>query len=273
MAPKLGIVAGGGELPARLISACRATGRSYFILAIEGHAAPECFAGEPQAWIRLGEGGKGIDLLREAGVEDLVFAGAVKRPGLAELRPDKRTVKLLARIGRAWAGDNALLSAVVREVESEGFRVVAPQTLLTDTLAAERVYGSHVPDHEARADIERGIAVVRALGALDIGQAAIVQQGVVLGIEGAEGTDALIERCKALHREGPGGVLVKVRKPGQEHRIDLPAIGVTTVAVAARSGLRGIAVEAGGALICDADAVAREADRARIFVVGVAVAE
>jgi DUF1009 family protein len=273
MAPKLGIVAGGGELPALLISACHAAGRSYFVLAIEGHAEPECLAGEPQAWIRLGEGGKGIELLRDAGVEDLVFAGAVRRPGLAELRPDKKTAKLLARVGRAWAGDNALLGAVISEVENEGFRVVAPHSLLTDCLATEGAYGTETPDDGARADIERGITVLRAIGALDIGQAAIVQQGVVLGIEGAEGTDALIERCKTLHRPGPGGVLVKIPKPGQERRVDLPAIGVTTVALAARSGLRGIAVEAGGALVFGAEAIARDADRVKIFVVGVAVPE
>ena len=273
MAPRLGIVAGSGELPALLISACHATGRSYFVLAIEGHAEPDRLKGEPQAWIRLGQGGKGIELLHDAGVQDLVFAGAVRRPGLAELRPDAKTAKVLARVGRAWAGDNTLLSAIIDEVESEGFCVVATHSLLTDCLATEGAYGKEIPDDVARGDIERGIAAVHAIGALDVGQAAVVQQGVVLDVEGADGTDALIERCKTLHRAGPGGVLVKVQKPGQERRVDLPAIGVTTITVAARSGLRGIAVEAGGALVFDAEAITREADRAKIFVVGVAVPE
>ena len=182
MAPRLGIVAGSGELPALLISACHATGRSYFVLAIEGHAEPDRLKGEPQAWIRLGQGGKGIELLHDAGVQDLVFAGAVRRPGLAELRPDAKTAKVLARVGRAWAGDNTLLSAIIDEVESEGFCVVATHSLLTDCLATEGAYGTETPDDGARADIERGITVLRAIGALDIGQAAIVRAEVDQGI-------------------------------------------------------------------------------------------
>src|SRR5690606_16626297 len=113
-----------------------------------------------------------------------------------------------------------------------------------DLLAVEGVYGAVAPDADAWADIERGVAVARAIGALDIGQGAVVQQGVVLGVEAIEGTDALIARCAALRREGPGGVLVKVKKPGQETRVDLPVVGTTTVANAAAAGLRGIAVEA-----------------------------
>ena len=271
MAAKLGIVAGGGPLPARIASVCRATGRDYFVLALEGHADRGALDGTPQAWIRLGEGGKGIDLLHRENVAELVFAGAVAKPSLKELRPDLRTAKFFARLGQAWIGDDSLLSAVVHEMEREGFRVVAPESLLADVLAVEGVYGRVVPDDAARADIARGVAVAREAGRLDIGQAAIVQQGIVLGVEAAEGTDALIERCAALRRPGDGGVLVKVRKPGQERRVDLPAIGPQTVARAAAAGLRGVAVEAGGALVVDRDEVVRIADRAGLFVVGVAV--
>ena len=271
MAPKLGIVAGGGPLPARIVSACRATGRDYFVLALEGHADRGALDGEPQAWIRLGEGGKGIDLLHRENVSELVFAGPVAKPSLRELRPDLRTAKFFARLGQAWIGDDSLLSAVVRELEREGFRVVAPESLLADVLAIEGGYGRIAPDDAARRDIARGIEVAREAGRLDIGQAAIVQQGIVLGVEAAEGTDALIERCAALHRPGPGGVLVKVRKPGQERRVDLPAIGPRTVERAAAAGLRGIAVEASAALVVDRDEVVRIADRAGLFVVSVAV--
>jgi hypothetical protein len=127
-----------------------------------------------------------------------------------------------------------------------------------------------VPDAQAEDDIALGFRVVRALGALDIGQAAVVQQGLVLGLEAIEGTDALIARCAALRREGPGGVLVKAPKPGQERRADLPTIGRRTVEAAAAAGLRGIAVEAGASLVIDHAAVAVAADRAGLFVVGVA---
>jgi DUF1009 family protein len=119
------------------------------------------------------------------------------------------------------------------------------------------------------ADIRRGIEVSRGLGHLDVGQAAVVQDGMVLGIEAAEGTDALLARCAGLRREGPGGVLVKTRKPQQESRIDLPTIGAGTVTAAATAGLRGIAVEAGGALVVDRPAVVRAADEAGLFILGV----
>jgi DUF1009 family protein len=128
-----------------------------------------------------------------------------------------------------------------------------------------------LPDAQALSDIARGVAVVQALGALDIGQAAVVQQGMVLGVEAIEHTDALLARCGELRREGPGGVLVKCAKPGQERRADLPTIGVSTVANAHAAGLRGIAVEAGATLVLDRAAVGAEADRLGLFVVAVAV--
>jgi DUF1009 family protein len=121
----------------------------------------------------------------------------------------------------------------------------------------------------ARADIARGVAVARTLGALDVGQAVVVQHGVVLGVEAIEGTDRLLERCALLRGDGPGGVLVKLAKPGQERRVDLPTIGVETIARAAKAGLRGIAAEAGGTLIVDKDAVIAAADAGGLFVVGI----
>jgi DUF1009 family protein len=269
--PKLGIVAGGGALPGMLMEACRSAGRDFFVVAIEGHALAGPLADAPHGWIRLGQGGKGIEMMHEAGCRDLVFAGPVRRPGLMEMRPDARTAKFFARLGRAMIGDDSLLTAVVGEMEKEGFRVVAPDSILTEFLSIEGPYGRHRPDAEARQDIARGIEVVRGIGRLDIGQAVIVQQGVVLGVEAAEGTDNLIRRCAALHRDGPGGVLVKLRKPGQERRIDLPAIGEATVRLAAENRLAGIAVEAGGALVFERAAMTALADANGLFVVGVPV--
>ncbi len=269
--PKLGIVAGKGRLPHHLIDSCRAAGRECFVLALVGHADREQISDASQEWIRLGEVGTGIELLHREGVEDLVFAGAVRRPSLAELRPDWRSTKILARLGRNWIGDNSLLSALVREMEEEGFNVVAPDSLLQEFVAAEGAFGALTPDQEAADDIERGIDVAKTIGSLDVGQAVIVQHRIVLGVEGAEGTDALIERCAPLHRKGPGGVLIKFSKRGQERRIDLPAIGPATIAAAAGAGLRGIAVEAGGALVFEPERVGREADAAGLFVVAVPV--
>jgi UDP-2,3-diacylglucosamine hydrolase len=269
MAPKLGLLAGSGELPLRVIDACRAADRPFFVLALEGAADPQHFSGMPHASIRLGAGAEALRLLRENNVEELVMAGPVRRPSLASIRPDWRAAKFLARVGLRALGDDGLLSAIIKEFELEGFRVVGVHDLLDSLLAPEGPIGAIAPDAEANADIMRGLEVARALGAVDVGQAVVVQQGIVLGVEAVEGTDALIERAGRLKREGAGGVLVKIAKPGQDRRADLPTVGVATVEASARVGLRGIAVEAGMALVIDRPAVASAADRAGLFVVGI----
>jgi UDP-2,3-diacylglucosamine hydrolase len=270
MADRLGILAGSGELPLRIIEACRAADRPVFVLAFEGAAAPSLVKGLPHAWIRLGAAGEGFRLLRENGVEELVFAGAVRRPTFWSLRPDWRAARFFAKIGWRALGDDGLLRAVIKELESEGFRVIGADSILATALAPRGPLGALVPDAQAEADIAHGIGVARALGSLDIGQAVVVQQGIVLGVEASEGTDALIARCATLRRAGPGGVLVKIAKPGQERRADLPTIGLHTVTAAAAAGLSGIAVEAGATFVLDRPALAAAADHAGLFVVGIA---
>ncbi len=269
MAPKLGIVAGGGELPARLIAACRSAGREFFVLGLSGHAERERIGDAPQAWIRLGEAGSGLRLLREAGVEELVMAGPVRRPSLTELRPDWRTARFFAKIGLKALGDDGLLRAIINELEREGFRVVGVEAVVGDLLAPGGVWGRVAPDAQAEADIRRGVAVLRGLGPLDVGQAVVVQQGIVLGVEAVEGTDALIARCAGLRRAGPGGVLVKIAKPGQERRADLPTVGTRTVAAAQAAGLRGIAVETGSAIVVGLEDMVAAADAAGLFLAGI----
>ena len=267
--PKLGILAGEGDLPLRIIEACRAEGRELFVLALSGEAEAQRFDGVPHASVRLGAAAEALRLLRENGVAELVLAGRVKRPSLAALRPDWRAAKLFARIGLRVLGDNGLLTAVIQELETEGFRVVGVDALLQPLLAEEGTLGGIAPDEQARADVARGLEVARALGGVDVGQSVVVQQGIVLGVEAAEGTDALVERAGGLRLEGPGGVLVKIAKPGQERRADLPVIGVATVVSCAKAGLGGIAVEAGAALVIDRARVIEAADRAGLFVLGI----
>jgi DUF1009 family protein len=161
------------------------------------------------------------------------------------------------------------LSAVIKEMESEGFRVVGADTLLGQALATAGPFGRLRPDAQAERDIAHGLAVAKRLGTLDIGQSVVVQQGLVLGVEAIEGTDALLARCAGLRRAGPGGVLVKVAKPGQERRADLPTIGTRTIARAHEAGLRGVAVEAGSTIVIDREGVVMAADRAGLFVVGI----
>lgn len=269
--PKLGIIAGGGDLPRLLIAACKAEARPFFVIALQGHADPHTVTPDiPHVWLRLGAGGALVKALHEEACPEVVMAGRVKRPSLLSLMPDAWTAKFLLTLGRKALGDNALLTAIRDVIEREGARLVGPEEILPDLLAPEGVLGRLKPSEADWTDIERGVTVARALGAVDVGQAVVVQQGIVLGVEAIEGTDALLRRCKDLRRDGPGGVLVKTAKPGQERRIDLPTIGTRTVETAAGAGLVGIAVEAGGALIVGNQAVAEAADRAGLFVVGVA---
>jgi DUF1009 family protein len=269
MAAKLGIVAGSGALPRRLIESCRAAGREVFVLGLEGAAEPETVAGVPHAWCRVGAAAAVLKLLRANEVTELVLAGGIRRPSLTSLRPDWRAAKFLARVSYRALGDDGLLSAIVKELEREGFRVVGADQLLPAASLPEGPLGRHAPESGADADIERGLAVARAIGALDVGQAVVVQQGLVLGVEAIDGTDALLRRCADLRREGPGGILVKIAKPGQERRADRPTIGPQTVILAAAGGLHGIAAEAGATLVLDRDEVIRAADAAGIFVVGI----
>jgi DUF1009 family protein len=264
----LGIIAGGGVMPARLAAAAQAAGRGVFILGLDGHAEPATLAPFPHAFCRIGAAGQILATLREAGVDELVLIGPVKRPSLLTLMPDAEGARILGRIGRAaFAGDDGLLAAVIRVFEEEGFRVRGAQEVMAGLAAPEGVLGAIAPGPGAEADIARAAMVAQILGAADVGQAVVVQQGIVLGVEAVEGTDALLARCAGLRREGPPGVLLKRAKPGQEARADLPTIGVRTVEGAAAAGLAGIAVEAGVTLMPERSATIEAADRLGLFLV------
>jgi DUF1009 family protein len=266
----LGILAGGGTLPRRVAEAARAQGRAVFIVAFVGQHDAATVEGFAHIALRIGEAGRIIAEMKKAGVVDLVMAGGVRRPSLSEIGLDWRGVQLFAKIGAGALGDDGLLATIGRELEREGFRVIGPNEILSGGTVGAGVLGRHNPDAQAEADIAHGLEIARTLGAADIGQAVVVQQGLVLGVEAIEGTDALLGRVGPLKREGLGGVLVKVAKPQQDRRVDLPTIGPATVAHAAASGLRGIAIEAGATIVLDRAETVAAADAAGLFLVAVA---
>ena len=267
--PKLGILAGGGRLPGQIAAAARAAGRDVFIIGLDGFAEPSVLAPWPHEVLRILAAGRIIAALRAHGCQDLVLIGTVRRPSLLDLRPDAEGARLLARIGRAaFAGDDGLLAAVVRVLGEEGFRVRGAHEILAEALGPAGLLSRAAPDAVAMADIGRGVAVAQALGAVDVGQGCVVQQGVVLAVEAAEGTDAMLSRCGGLARPGRGGVLVKLVKPGQDRRADLPTIGPDTIRAAAAAGLRGVAFEAGGTIVADRVAAVAAADAAGLFLLG-----
>lgn len=270
MRKKLGIIAGGGAIPKKLIECCQAQKRDYFVLAIEGNADKNLITEDiPHQWIRIGQAGTGFKKFHDEHVEEVVMIGTIRRPSLKDLVPDFRTAAFFAKIGMKAIGDDGILRAVVKEIESEGMIVRGIHEVMPEILVKKGVLGKHKPDKQAWEDIKRGIEVALELGKLDVGQAVIVQQGLVLGVEGIEGTDELIRRCGDYKRKGDGGVLVKLRKPQQDMRIDLPTIGPRSVYRAKETGLKGIAVHAGNGLIVDEQEVIKAADAAGLFVIGI----
>lgn len=267
----LGIIAGGGSLPGRLLQACDDLGIDVFLVGFEGQTDPEIRRDRNHLWTRIGAAGQIIDTLKAHEVRDLVIIGGIRRPSLAELRPDIRTAGFFAKIGLQALGDDGLLKALRNELEFDGFVLHGIQEFASDIVAGEGAIGSRRPGKGDMADIRRGMEILDAMGSLDVGQAVIVQEGIVLGVEAIEGTDELIKRCAGLRRKGRGGVLVKFAKPGQDEQLDIPTIGTKTVLMCAESGLAGIAIQAGKTLMVDPEEVASEADRLKIFVTGVRV--
>ena len=271
---KLGIIAGGGSIPRILIDYAKNHEIPYFVLAIEGNADRAIFDDSiNHKWIRIGQAGTGFKFLRDEGVQDVVMIGTIHRPTFSELMPDLRTTAFFTKLGLRALGDDGILRALVKEIETENIKVVGVHEIMPDLLVKEGLLTKVKPDKQALVDIERGIEVDITLGALDVGQSVIVQQGLVLGVEGIEGTDELIRRCANYRRKGTGGVLVKLRKIQQDMRIDLPTIGVTTIDNAHKAGLRGIAVHAGNALIVDEQRVIELANKYKMFVIGINPAE
>jgi UDP-2,3-diacylglucosamine hydrolase len=272
---KLGLIAGGGALPVELAARCEAAGRSFSVMRLKSFADP-ALARYPGIDVGLGEFGKVFKALRAEGCEVVCFAGNVKRPDFATLMPDARGLKVVpGLIMAARQGDDALLRRVLDEFEKEGFEIEGAHEVVGEmTLPLGRL-GRFYPAAEHMADIDKALMVAREIGRLDVGQGAVVCDGLVLAVEAQEGTDAMLRRVADLPQairgsaERPRGVLAKAPKPIQETKVDLPTIGVATLQRAARAGLAGVVGEAGRLLVVDREAVIAAADELGLFVLGV----
>lgn len=272
---KLGLIAGGGGLPVEIAQHCERSGRPLFVIRLKGFAGTGLtpYAG---AEVGLAEIGKCMKALKRAGCRSICLAGDVARPDFTSLVPDLRGLMLLPKVvASARKGDDALLRVLVDEFEKEGFQVEGAHDVMEDLTLAAGPLGAHHPSDEEMADARQALQVARAIGALDVGQAAVVSHGLVLAVEAQEGTDALLKRVAELpaHLRGkPGagrGVLAKAPKPIQETRVDLPTIGLATVQGVARAGLAGIVGEAGRLLVLDREATIALADELGVFILGV----
>jgi lipid-A-disaccharide synthase len=271
---RIGILAGGGRLPLIVAESAAARGQSVHIVAIEGEADP-AVAGFPHTWVNWGEIGRMVEALRGHGGEELVIAGSVRRPDLWRIRPDVGFFRSLPQILLLMAGgDDSVLTRVVHFFEKKGLTVRGAHEVAPDLLVGVGQIGAVALSPQDYVDAEIGFAVRRALAGLDAGQAVVVAAGKVLAIEGAEGTDPMLKRVAGLARPGatnaPRGVLAKGPKPGQELRIDMPAIGPATVENALAAKLAGVVLEAGAVLVLDRGETVRRADASHMAVYGLA---
>lgn len=267
MMARLAVIAGQGTLPATLADQARRQGEDVVIFGIAGQADAE-FPGYEYCEVPLGAVGQTRDRLVAAECDRVVMAGKIRRPSLAQLRPDAAAFKLLAKaVGR---GDDALLRVISDFLAEAGITTLPPDHFLPQAMMPTGIQTGALDD-AARSDIDRGIAVLEALGSQDVGQGVVVQDARVIAIEAAEGTDEMLRRVAALlDPAGPAAVFVKRRKSGQDTRLDLPVFGADTITVAASSGIDVIALEAGGVLLAgDPDGLWRLACGSQMTVVGI----
>jgi UDP-2,3-diacylglucosamine hydrolase len=271
----VGLIAAGGVMPFAVADSLAARGIDPVLFALKGACDPVQVARFRHHWISVGQLGRAIKLFRSENCRDLVFIGTLVRPALSEIRLDWGTLRVLGRVWAAFrGGDDHLLSGIGRIFEQDGFRMVGIRDVAPDLLMPEGCITRIAPDEDAVADIARGREVLRALSPFDIGQAAVVIDGHVVGVEDIEGTDGLLARVAQLRTEGriraraARGVLVKAPKSGQDLRFDLPTVGPRTIEGAAKAQLAGIAIVAGNTIVVEPQAMIEAADAARLFMTG-----
>ena len=243
---RLAVIAGKGTLPVTLADSARSRGEEVVIIRIAGQADADFSAFEVFD-APLGAVGQARDLIQQAGCDRVVMVGKINRPSLSQLKPDAAAVKLLARaVGR---GDDALLRVISEFLAEAGIETLSPKRFLPGAMMPAGIVTGSLAD-ELRRDIDGGKAVLDALGKHDVGQGAVLQDARVLAIEGAEGTDGMLRRVATLiDPAAPPAVFVKRRKSGQDARLDIPVVGEETLRLAAESGVRVVALEAGGVML------------------------
>jgi hypothetical protein len=268
---KLGLIAGNGRFPFLVLDAARGAGHDVTVIAIKEEAFPDLAdaAARPPAadltWISLGQLGKCINTLTQAGVTQAVMAGQVKHTKLfADIVPDLTLLGVLMRLESK--NTDALISGIADVLRDHGIDLVNSTTFLTPLLAREGVLTHRPPSDDERSDFAFGYAIADALAGLDIGQTIAVKSAAVVAVEAMEGTDAVIARAGEL--AGAGVRIVKVAKPNQDMRFDVPVVGVSTIAAMAAAGASALSVDAGKTLMIDGDAIIKAADEAGIAIAG-----
>jgi hypothetical protein len=264
---RIGLIAGNGRFPVVFAQRARRLGVEVVGIAHRGETDPDIEAElAAVTWISTGQIGALIDALKAAGVTRAVMAGGITKPRLFEdFQPDDRGLALLARVGSI--ADDVLLRALAAELETEGIAVVASTLYLGDLVPGVGVLTRRPPTDAEWSDVRYGMQVAKVIGRFDIGQSVVIRQGAVVAVEGIEGTDAAIERAGMLVRSE--FVVVKVCKPTQDTRFDLPAVGIQTIRTMQEAGGRVLALEAGRTIMLDRERMVAVADEAGLTIVAV----
>ncbi|MCI5166120.1 MAG: LpxI family protein [Candidatus Electrothrix sp. GM3_4] len=267
MSPPIGLIAGGGQFPLLFTEAAQKRKRSVVAVCHQNETQTELEQrADVACWVKLGQLGKIIRFFHEQGVRETVFCGTMTKTRMfKDILPDFKGLSLWNKIDKRL--DDAILRAVAGALEDDGIKVLASTCYLDHLFFPKGVLGRKKPSKEQQADIRFGWRLAREIGRLDIGQCVVVREGAVLAVEAIEGTDAAIRRGGKL--SGSGAVVVKMKKPGQDFRFDLPATGTKTIETLASVKGSVLAVEAGQSLLFDREAMIVAANRAGIVVVGV----
>ncbi len=262
-----GLIAGNGRFPLLLLEAARAQGMPVVVAAIREETWPEIEAhGYPVTWMSLGQLGKLIECFQAAGVRQAIMAGQVRHKQIfSSLRPDWRMVKLLASL--ATRNTNSLLGGVIAALAEEGIEMMDSRQWLTPLLAGEGALTRRAPNEDERANIAYGWKLARLLAGADIGQTVVISERACVAVEAMEGTDAVIRRAAEL-TEGKPLTVVKVARPRQDVRYDVPVVGLETIATLQAAGATALAVESGLTLLLDRDTLLARAEAAGIAVWG-----
>ena len=267
----LAIIAGKGDLPQMIINKCLKDKRKFILVLIKGQLYDKDYSKYNPHIIHIGHIGEALRIFKENEITQIVLAGGISKPSMANIKVDSKGAILLSKITKAKLfGDNNVLTSVTKFFEKEGFEIIGVDQIIDNLLTKKGVLGKIKPSKENLQDIELGKNLIKAISEFDVGQSVVTQQKQILSIEDVGGTDALINRCGNLQLKiGSKPVLVKIKKSGQNTKVDLPSLGVETIHNLHKSNFAGVALEAKSSLIINKEEVLKLANQYDIFLIGI----
>lgn len=266
---KIGIVAGDGRLPGLLVNSFKEKGYSYKVIGIRGFYQESVSGISADFVIGLGQIGKAFKYFKEANIKEIILVGGIKKPKIYNLFPDFKTIEILLKLGLLRLGDNRLITSLIKVIEEEGFIVEGVKSYLPELIAPLGTIGSIKVSKENKKNIHSAFLAARTFGLQDIGQAIVWKDGSLIAKEDDNGTDFMLTKILSEDiNKSRRGLLVKVMKPGQEIRVDMPTIGPNTVVMAKSAGLDGIVIHAGYTIIVEIQKTIKLANKSGLFLLG-----